>query len=169
MSFFEIVKNLGLLEVVDEENNSIEFRYEYNIHQKGLRHKSFGIIITNEHIEKNHKLLISCNQGEFSLPVKDHLKIGQSYLESAYEGLKKLFSESLENKLIEIAEYKNDYKNDLENFCLFHLIYDSIIEDTKNTSFFWIDKSDLIKDFLKYPNYSHSLKNAFRYLYKRKS
>mgnify|MGYP001563519459 FL=1 len=167
MGFFEIAKNLGLLEVVDNENKVIGFSNKDYIDKKGLRHRSIGIIITNEQIDKNHKLLISYSQGEFNLPIKDHLKIGQSYIESAHENIKKLFSESLENKFVEIAKYKNDYKNDLENFCLFHLIYDGIIENTKNISFFWINKSDLIKDFLKYPNYSHSLKNAFRYLYQK--
>lgn len=167
MGFFDLIKNIGMLELVDEEDKIIGFSDKYYIHKKGLRHRSFGIIVTNKQIDKDYKLLISYSQGEFNLPIKDHIKIGQSYIRSAYENINRLFSESLENKLIEIARYKNDFKNDLENFCLFHLIYDGIIENTKNTEFFWINRSDLIKDLIRYPNYSNSLKNAFRHLYER--
>lgn len=137
MGFFDLIKNMGMLELVDEDDDLLGFGYKHHIHKKGLRHRSFGIIITDGRIiNKDHKLLISFSNEEFNLPIKDHLKIGQSYTESAYENINRLFSDKTLNlKLMEVAKYKNDYRNDLENTCLFHLIYDGIIEDTKNTQF----------------------------------
>jgi hypothetical protein len=168
MGFFDLIKDIGLIELVDENDNITGFDYDHNIHKKGFRHRSVSVIITNKLLtDRSHNLIVSFSHDKFTLPIKTHLKFGQSYKESAYENINKLFSDKLlEQNLFEIGKYKNDHELDLENTCLFHLIYDGSIENTKDTQFIWVKPSDLIIDLIKYPNYSHSLKNAFRYMYK---
>jgi hypothetical protein len=170
MGFFDIIKNFDFIEIVNEKDEVIGFQKEDYIHQRGLRHRAIGLIITDKTSqETGQKILISFNFGLYDLPLKNHPKYGQSYESSLLEIIKNSTLRFIndEIRLTEIARYKNDSEKDLENFCLFHFIYGGIIEDTKNTNFIWIDKSELIKDFIKYKNYSHSLKNAFRHFYKR--
>ncbi|MEK6914101.1 MAG: hypothetical protein AABW83_00465 [Nanoarchaeota archaeon] len=168
MGFFELIKNRGLLEIVDERDNITGYEYEHNIHKKGLRHKSINIIITDKKLtDRNHKLIIAFKYGNFDLPIKTHPKMSQSYLERACDEVEKLFCDkNSEVKLTEIGRYKDDFQSDLENTCLFHFIYNGNLEDTKNTKFIWVKPSDLIKDLIKYNNYSHSLKKAFKITHK---
>lgn len=168
---------MGLLDIVDEEDNIIGKEDFTKVHSKSLRHRSVQVFVFQYSDYRNKsKLLVaqrSSNQEtsalKFHPSAGGHVKLGQSYLKAAIEEVKEeLFhdKDELPRGFVfhEVDRYKNDTRpTNKENTRLFITDYSGPFSpDPKEIErVFWQDPDEIWNDMKTNPEkYTKSFRNA---------
>ncbi len=176
---------MGLLDIVDEQDNIIGKEDFIKVHSEGLRHRSVQIFVFEyPDYRSKSKLLVAERSGKqetSSLKLHPsaggHVRAGQTYLEAAIEELREeLFYDMKElphgftfNKVGELFEshtpfYKNDTRQtNKENTILFLTEYSGPFLPNPNeiNKVFWQNPDDIWKDMKSNQNkYTQSFRNA---------
>lgn len=164
------------LDIVDENDNVIGREPYEKVHSEGLRHRSVQIFVFQE--PEWETLLVTQRAGKQEVSAlklqhsaAGHVKLGQSYLETALAELKEeLFYDMTELPsgitLVEICRYKNDTrKTNRENTRLFSTNYSRqfSLDPQEVERVFWQSRHEIWEDMdSNSDKYTTSFRNAMQ-------
>ena len=170
---------MGLLDIVDKEDNIIGEAEFMEAHEKGLRHRSVQVFVFKsldykkfnrqyEMMENSELLVAQLSRNRKAAALKlgpsvgGHVKKGQSYLDAAIEELKEELFYEIEYptgiELGKVGDFINDsddgWKKNRENSALYATYYEGPFSpDPKETEkIFWQPSWEIYEDMKRHPD-----------------
>jgi isopentenyldiphosphate isomerase len=172
---------MALLDIVDDNDNTIGQEDFITVHEQGLRHRSVQLLVFEypDYRRARSRLLVAERSREqetsplkLHVPAGGHVRVGETYLDAALRQYREeLFHdrEDLPDGVIvyEVERYKNDSRStNKENTCLFMTRHSGPFspDPAEISRVYWQEPETVYKDMKQTPqNYTSTFVNALKH------